>query len=285
MKKKIRVFGALFGMSVLLTACGKEIDTVTGDTVTQTPIPTAGQEQTEKPETTREPEKEPAVSPEPAEAKLVYRLETEEASAKDGDRTIFTSCLVYPVFEGEGAEALNTFITSLTADFRAYLPGAEAQARLDYEDFQGEDFFLFPEEEELTVGVTAETEQWISFQSTWYSNTGGIHPNIYCKAHVKSKADGSEVQIEDYLKQYGLTPEEVAEYAAGQVLAFEDPEIFWNAAGLSDSFLTMLKENQWYLTEEGIMLFANPYEIAAYAYGRIECEISYEVLRQGLKNN
>lgn len=272
MGKKIRLVGVLLGSMLLLSACkGKEEE----KELTPTPVPTTGQEQPT----------EPAPSVTPAQGGLVFRLETEEYSAKEGEVEVFHAKLVYPVFEGGCADVLNEFVLSMIGGFRLRLPLSEENARLNYAEFSGEDIeYAFPEAEELDITIAAETEKWISFSSLWYGNTGGPHPNTYCKTYVREKADGSEVKIEEYLEQYGLTLSETAAYAAEQVRAVSEEGMFWDEEGLPGAFLKILEEDQWYLTEKGLMLFANPYELAAYVYGKIEYEIPYEVLQQGLKN-
>lgn len=277
MARKIRLFGVLLGSILLLSACGNREEEKT-PTPEPTLTPTIGQEPTGIPT-------EPAVSLTPVPDGLMLRWETEEHSAKEGDVEIFRDKLVYPVFNGGCADRLNEFVQSIVNGFRLRLPFSEENARLDYAEFDGTHIlYAFPQTEELDIVVAAETEEWISFRAVWESDAGGPHPNSYCKAYVRSKEDGSEVKIEEYLKQYGLTPEETADYAAAQVRAVSEEGMFWDEEGLPDSFLTILQDNQWYLTEKGLMLFANPYELAAYVYGRIECEIPYEVLQQGLKN-
>ena len=185
MGKKIRLVGVLLGSMLLLSACkGKE------EEKEPTPEPTIRQEQLVTP-------MEPAPSVTPAESGLVFRLETEEYSAKEGDVEVFQAKLVYPVFEGGCADALNEFVSSMIGGFRLRLPLSEENARLNYAEFSGEDIeYAFPEAEELDITIVAEAEEWLSFSSLWYGNTGGPHPNTYCKTYVRKKADGSEVKIE-----------------------------------------------------------------------------------------
>lgn len=271
MGKKIRLFGILLGGMFLLSACRAKEEK-------KEPTPTIRQEQTATPT-------ESVPSATPAQSGRVLRWETEEHSAKEGDVEVFRSKLVYPVFEGGCADVLNEFVLSMIGGFRLRLPLSEENARLNYAEYSGEEIeYAFPEEEELDITIAAETEEWISFSSRWYTYTGGPHPNTYCKAYVRRKADGGEIKIEEYLEQYVLTPEETAAYAAEKVLAVSEEGMFWDEEGLPEAFLKILEEDQWYLTEKGLMLFANPYELAAYVYGKIEYEIPYEVLQQGLKN-
>lgn len=218
---------------------------------------------------------------------LSCSLQKEADSAKIGEVTYFSYEILYPVYEGEGAEAMNAFIQAVTAAFRENLPFAREQALADYQETENLSVFPFPETEELSVRTMAETEEWISFLVLWYSDTGGAHPNSCYQSYVVKKKGAEEVTIAEVLSEYSLSVEEAAEYAAEKVriAAGGDLETFWEPENLEVSMRSILEKKQWYLTENGLVLFANPYELAAYVYGTIECEISYEELQQGLKKD
>lgn len=218
---------------------------------------------------------------------LSASLQKEADSAKIGEVTYFSYEILYPVYEGEEAGAMNAFIQAITAEFRENLPFAREQALVDYQEAENLSAFPFPETEELSVRTMAETEEWLSFLVLWYSDTGGAHPNSFYQSYVVKKKGAEEITIDEVLSEYSLSVEETAEYAAEKVrtAAGEELEMFWEPEKLEASMRSILEKKQWYLTENGLVLFANPYELAAYVYGTIECEISYEELQQGLKKD
>jgi len=105
------------------------------------------------------------------------------------------------------------------------------------------------------------------------------------KTYVVDMMYGTEMTPEQALSAYGVTAGEIVSYAAekireehGEDLLETDEEYY-----LETQLQFFLENRQWYLKENGLVLLANPYDIAPYAYGVIECEIPYEVLEQGLK--
>jgi len=218
---------------------------------------------------------------------LVYSFREESEEEKDGDYVYFKSSLYYPVFEGEHAEALNLFVDSVTEEFRMYLPEAKEDAKLNYEDSLSDEFVaaIFPHEEALIVSCFWETEQYVTLFVQCISNTGGAHPNVACQAYVVDLAKGSQESLERMLESYGLTTEDVLAYATEKIRREQGEALYEydNADDLEKDVQRFVQNNQWYFNDKGLVLFANPYEIAAYAYGMIECEISYEELEQGLK--
>lgn len=221
---------------------------------------------------------------------LQYSFLEEADESEANDVVYFRSSILYPVFtKGDGTEILNGFVGNLLETFRQELPKCEENAKYDYEDSLNGEFidFLFPEEQEYSVNVLWQNAQWIVLQVQNYSNFGGAHPNQHGVAYVVNKTDGTLAGSEEFLETYGLTAEEVAVYAAGKIREAEGDALYITDSedALTEWVTEFLKGNQWYPTENGLMLFANPYDIAPYAYGIIECEIPYEVLEQGLKKD
>jgi len=211
--------------------------------------------------------------------------ETDEA--KDGEVVYFQSSLRYPVFEGVYGDNLNRIVTQIAEEFREYLPEAKDSAGYDYEESKQNAFGMqiFPEAEELTVSFVWSKEQIAVLKAEYYSNSGGAHPNVCYKTYVVDMMYGTEMTPEEALSAYGVTEADIVRYAAekireehGEHLLETDEESY-----LETQLQFFLENRQWYLKETGLVLFANPYDIAPYAYGVIECEIPYEVLEQGLK--
>lgn len=218
---------------------------------------------------------------------LMYTFREEIEEEKDGDFVYFRSILRYPVFEGEKAEEINGFVASLSEGFREFLPEAREDAKYNYEDSLLAEFAFsgFPESEEFIVKCLWETSQYVTLFTQNISDTGGAHPNVFCQAYVVDLTDGCQVSLERMLEPYGLTMENMIEYATERIRKVHGEALYEydDADDLEKDVVRFMQENQWYFNENGLVLFANPYEIAAYAYGIIECEISYEELEQGLK--
>lgn len=269
---------AILGAVAIVTAagCGKTTDNPSSD-ATGTPITEISQAPVNTtPEGTGEQSE-----------RLGYTGKEETEEAKDGDFVYFRSSLYYPVFEGQYADNMNRFVTSVTASFREALPEAEENAKFDYADYVAGEFSvsIFPEEEELSVSCVWEKDPYLALFVKGSSNTGGAHPNVYCRAYVVDVTNGCQVSIEQMLKPYGITTDALADYVTEKLLAEHGEDLFDydDAGNFKTDVYRFVQENQWYFNDKGLVVFANPYEIAAYAYGMIECEISYEELEEGLK--
>lgn len=227
----------------------------------------------------------------PAQDENLYELsftdkdETEEA--KDGDFVYFKSAIHYPVFTGNYAENMNRFVNSLLEGFRETLPDASESARYDYEESKTNEYGMqiFPEAEELTISCVWSKEQIMVLKAEHYSNMGGAHPNVFYKTYVVDMTDGYKETFESMIRPYGVTTDEVVAFATARIQAEHGEELFPtdDENQLENWVYLFTQMDQWYFNENGLVLFANPYDIAAYAYGMIECEISYEELEQGLK--
>lgn len=218
---------------------------------------------------------------------VTFTGKEEIEEAKDGEFVYFRSSIYYPVFEGQYADNMNRFVSSVTESFREALPEAKANAKLDYEDYVGGEFVvpIFPEEEELSVSCLWEKEPYMTLFSKSISNTGGAHPNVFCQAYVVNVTNGCPVSMEQMLGPYGVTEDVLADYVTEKLLTVHGEDLFEydDTDDFKADVYRFIQNNQWYFNDKGMVVFANPYEIAAYAYGMIECEISYGELEQGLK--
>ena len=283
--KKRSVIAALGVLAVLaLAGCGTPKDKQKEE-VTKAPVESA----TEVPDDTTPTKAVEITAPvqdeTTQEISFTGKEETEEF--QDGDAVYFRSAMYYPVFEGKYAENMNRFVTSLVEEFRETLPEAKESAQFDYEESKMNEYGvqMFPEAEELTVSCVWSKEQIVVMQAEYYSYMGGAHPSIFCKTFVVDATDGYKETFESVIRPYGLTTDEVVTFATARIQEEHGEKLFPtdDEDALEKWVYLFTQMDQWYFNENGLVLFANPYDIAAYVYGRIECEISYEELEQGLK--
>lgn len=216
---------------------------------------------------------------------LSYFYKEEKEESKDGDMVYFTSCLSYPVFEGDNAEHMNRFVEEIVCDFREWLPEAKENAFMDYEDAKGTEYIdlIVRESEEFIVNCMWRDEQVQVLFCSSYSYTGGAHPNTFFTAYVVDLKEGVRIPIETVLNKYAISKDDLASYVADRLSEEAEDGLFLEGEDLKNEVLRFMEDDQWYLTENGIKVFANPYDIAPYAAGMLECEISYKVLEEGLK--
>ncbi len=278
----------LLGVLIMLAAagCGASEDKQKED-VTKAPAEDVTQVSEDGPKPTEAvKDTNPAETGEASDAlSVTYKEETEEA--KDGDVIYFKSGIYYPVFEGTYGDNMNRFVQSLVEEFREVLPGAKENACFDYEESKVNEFGMqiFPEAEELTVSYVWSKEQMTVLKAEYYSNTGGAHPNMMYKAYMVDMTDGYKESFEAMIAPYGVTTDEVVSFAVERFREEHGEDLFVtdNEDALNNWVYMFTQTHQWYFNENGLVLFANPYDIAPYAAGVLECEISYEELEQGLK--
>ncbi|MBQ8799039.1 MAG: DUF3298 and DUF4163 domain-containing protein [Lachnospiraceae bacterium] len=286
LKKIVGALGVL--MTVTAVGCGSSDNTAKNDitnspseTVTKGPLSGVEEDVPGGIEITK------PVQEEEFSYELQYSLKEESEEEKDGEFVYFKSAINYPVFEGKYAENMNRFVASLTEGVREELFTARDNAKFDYEESKNDEYriAMFPEEEEYIVSCIRNKEQYYTLFTKWFSYSGGAHPNTFCKAYVVDVTKGEEESFENMIRPYGVSVEEVVEFAMTRIQSEHGDELFEtdDESALKEWIHMFTQENQWYLNDKGLVLFANPYDIAAYAYGMIECEISYEELEQGLK--
>lgn len=242
-------------------------------------------ENTEIPMNTEIPENTPTITGN-TDKKVKFSFLEEKDERKAGEVVVFESGIFYPVFtEGKGTDALNVFVNRILEEYREFLEDAAVSAQEEYEAWEAsyfEDVYL-PEAEELKISVLWQDEEVVTLHLQYYSNTGGAHPNVFEFTYVVEKKTGSQVEIGTLSKKYGITTEQLVQYASEVFYEKGGDGLYVTREELEKTVLHFLENNQWYLTEEGICIFANPYDIAPYAYGMITCEISYSGIEQGLK--
>ncbi len=288
MKKRMIVLLGVLSLAVL-AGCGAEEEKKAGE-LTMPPVETLTEipEPTEEVTPTGDVKITTSVQEDEEQPYEVQFTETDEVTEeKDGDFVYFKSAIHYPVFKGKNAAQMNRFVTSLVEAFRETLPDAKENAKFDYDESKTNAYggLVFPEVEEFTVSCIWGKEQYQSVFVRHFSDIGGVHPNTYCKAYVVDVTDGYKETFESMLRPYGVTTDEVVAFATTRIQAEHGEELFpTDDENELESWVYLFTQmDQWYFNENGLVLFANPYDIAAYAYGMIECEISYEELEQGLK--
>ncbi len=110
---------------------------------------------------------------------------------------------------------------------------------------------------------------------------GGAHGYYYTAVHTFDPADGHEVTMDDIMKE-GYEEELLQAIAAGILRyckANGITELDWLQPNSSQLFVS----KNAVLGDSSITFIYNPYEIASYAAGRIDAEVTYEELKHILK--
>lgn len=271
MRKKFFTIAMVAGC-MMLAACGKD------KKKEEKPTPTVAA--TEAPVATKEVTPEPTKVVEP----LTYTNEMETLSYKSGDTEVLTSEIIYPVFTGENSEKFNALVKKLVDEFKAEFETEQEKAEMDFKDGLAE-VGDFPEYDNFQIALTTNlNKQYLCFFTSRHTYAGGPHPNSLHAGYVVDRQTAREIRLSEYLAPYDLSEYDAAYYAAERFkLGYENPdEVFDLVDDLSGALLSLIGQHHWYLNDDGLVIFADPYDVAAHAYGMIAATITKPELEAGL---
>ena len=131
-----------------------------------------------------------------------------------------------------------------------------------------------PWELECYSKILHSSNQLFAIAMDSYRFMGGAHPNSYRSIYNLDLRSGALLQIEDIVldeKAFRIAAEQQFRIAQG----LDDGISFQEAGFFMEEFKA---STQFALTENGLLLYYNTYEIAPYAAGPTEILIPYEQL-------
>ena len=202
----------------------------------------------------------------------------------------------YPFFSGRSEEtvnSVNTYVMNyLITELSKYLPGGQKGAAdleqvsemfLDgYADFHN----AFPDSPqrwslELNGAVVYAAPVIVTIRIELTAYTGGAHSNYRATYHCFSVISGKKLALEDIITdEQELTSRAEKKFRAMKNL--READSLKDAGFWFDSDTFALNDN-FGVTETGLLFFYNPYEIAPWAMGSTELAIPFEEIRTLLK--
>ena len=192
--------------------------------------------------------------------------------SSDGTDLIYVST-VYPVIEGD-----SQFIQNINAEYKKVAEDCLNSAKSEFlQDAQalyeqmGADYR--PMEFTLTYEVTTNRKGVLSITSYVYANTNGAHPNTSKFSRTFDIKNQKEFKLIDVIigDKEGL---EITTYDA--FLSVLEKAI----PNFSNEDAEVLGENldnvKWYVTDDSLVMYYNPYEVAPYAVGYPTVEIKLD---------
>ncbi len=190
-------------------------------------------------------------------------------TAENGS-VLFTGRAAYPelLVEGDVIAAFNEFIYGDAEEAivraRTYCHDAALEA---YENSLTEGYEFLPYMAEHSFEITYNRDKLISLILSDCIFAGWTHPDYMMYAVTYNLETGKAVSLGELLN---MSEEDVYEkvFDLFKNMIEQNPESFYH-----DSLVCLeeaLSELKWYLAEDGIHFFINPYEIAPYAAGVIE---------------
>lgn len=149
----------------------------------------------------------------------------------------------------------------------------------------GEDYLTMLYSYGQTVKATRADEKALSLRYNTYSFTGGAHGNYVDSAYVFDTETGQRITIDmlsadseglkSFLVDYMFSLYELDEGAYYSQRISED--ILFGTS-LRDAISALIREESWYLSDEGMVIFSDIYELGPYAAGICEFVIPYAEL-------
>lgn len=141
---------------------------------------------------------------------------------------------------------------------------------------------------ENSVQMKRADDTVFSYTRTDYSFFGGAHPNTYITGYQFDSQTGEALTLQDVAADY----DGVYEYVTDTLNRYSDEDGFTFFDGYEDTVKTMfygaeedskasetenalLSSVNWFMTESGIVVFFNQYDLAPYAMGQITVEIPF----------
>lgn len=132
-------------------------------------------------------------------------------------------------------------------------------------------------ESELTLTAVRADETVLCLMQTDYSWLGGAHPNTYITGITYDTQTGKELSLKGIAKDY----DGIYDYVLKKLAEENDPDMFFE--GYEDTVKAMFYggdanygQVQWFLTNDGVTIWFNQYDIAPYAAGPVTVEIPFE---------
>lgn len=292
--KKTLILLLCFVLTLSLAACGQ------GKIPAE---PTEGTENAEPDaaEPLESPEPEAAAPPVEAEEEgpLVVFMSPEDLTAFSDDET--TATLRYHAsnpqvsFPGrqEAAERINAVLTAQNESFRASLDAEEdayvsipaANEYYNYLVEEGTDGSFF-EPFALTQYVLLGRGDGnvLSFLYKTYTYSGGVH-GYTAYSGLNFDTTTGEMLAVDSLSD---DPDAFHAFCGEELLKLCRSEEYAERGlyeeNTDQDVMALVRDDNWYLNKEGLVFFANAYELAPYAAGMIEFTLPYELLQGYLKD-
>lgn len=275
--KKITLL--LLCLSIFLTACGRKRE----ENIPEIEVPPETVRETQsregKIDVTEAFTEESRVMLGNEAGKISYEGKILEKDYEAEDGTIVCSVKVeYPVIaqDTEGIRRINAFYEKWAQDtMNSYSEDEQSTVAIAMEVYKEskDASWLAPWEEDYTVASVSTYGPYISVFHDAYMYEGGNHGMPYRTVHTFLADDGSEVTFTDMTNIPDETVLEIIKNAFINKINTADMHFFENAR---KTVLEMqIEDIKYYLSEEGVVFYFSPYEIAPYSSGYIEVKIPY----------
>ena len=195
-------------------------------------------------------------------------------SSKMPDKKIASLDLEWLVVDERfaGADAINKILESDLPVSKEYMHERAAEYE-GWEDFELEEF-------SFTTNVSPiyyMDGRYLSFVQQNYEYSGGAHSMPFWNGYTFDLETGEQLQLSDIVENDDLQIKEIVTGYFEQMYE-KEPDAYWDdAVDVVREYASL--QSPFYLSEEGIVFYYGPYELAPYAGGVIEIVIPYNEVK------
>ena len=208
-----------------------------------------------------------------------YKIKTENIvkviKAEDGSMIMSIDC-AYPVIENEDN---NTFYAYINNEYKEkaenYVKTAEEEWTEDAKELysQMSKEYFTPLAFSLSYEVTLNRNNMLSITTHDYSNTLGAHPNTFEESRTFQMILEKELSLLDILDCDQDKVDSIVENAFNEAINNYPFEL--DIDDVKKNLRNELHNVSYYLTDDSLIMYFNPYQIGPYAMGTIAAEIPY----------
>ncbi len=293
MKKKLLSLLLCAALALSLAACSAQPETSAEPTAAADPTPVppvSSPEVTAEPDPVAENLNVPIVS---------VRRENEDFYTADNAALLLVYAAAEPSVSMNGndaaAAAINEVLHKQYTDFSAgvessdeyavsgkenYLAAARDDLAWQTENGNAAGFYSYSLMRQTNVRYNARYLLSLTYDDTSY--LGGAHGYTGRYGHTFDIRTGQELTLTDLADNYdaflSAAVEQLKDISYGAEYA-----AYGLNEGYEDQLAGLFRDGNWYFNDEGLVLIANPYELASYAAGLIEFTLPYAWLAYQIK--
>lgn len=237
---------------------------------------------------TSTPTQAPSPSPTQVPAPVItVQSDSKEYKAQDSALILTVDCSLPFIENAQGVpayEAINSYYKSEMSshmDSSASDLLSTAQEDYDYSKEENYDFNSYASQMSFTQTLLGETRA--SFYRTVYSYTGGAHGNLAVIGDTFDLSDGKRLSLGDL---FSVPEEEYTKRLQEEMIALAgtDPDLKEQLfEGYEQSIPEYFDPDNFYLTDEDLVIFYQPYDIAPWAAGVPTFKLPLEGLKDILQ--
>ena len=294
MKKKGLSLLLCAALSLSLAACSTKPETPAQPTAEPTAIPV-----TAAPETTAAPTETPAAENRNVPV-ISVRCENEDFYTADNAALLLVYAAAEPSVSMNGndaaAAAISEALHKQYTDFAVgaesgseysisgkenYLAAAKEELARQTENGDASGFSSYSLMRQMNVRYNARYLLSITYDDTSY--LGGAHGYTGRCGHTFDIRTGRELTLADLTDNYDAFLSAAVDQLKDIISYGAEYAAYGLNDGYEDQLAGLFRDGNWYFNDEGLVLMANPYELAGYAAGLIEFTLPYAWLAYQIK--